>query len=153
VNLRAWLALLAALVVAWLAARVARRRAAGTARFQRNATLDALSADYVRTARAKGVAERRIVAVHALRNALLPAITLFGLALPFLLTGAVLIETVFAWPGMGKLAADAVFSRDYPVVLACALAASVMVVAGNLAADVLYAAADPRIRIVERDRA
>jgi len=127
--------------------------AAGTARFQRNATLDALSADYVRTARAKGVTERRIVAVHALRNALLPAITLFGLALPFLLTGAVLIETVFAWPGMGKLAADAIFSRDYPVVLACAIAASVMVVAGNLAADVLYAVADPRIRITERDRA
>ncbi len=127
--------------------------AAGTARFQRSATLDALSADYVRTARAKGVTERRIVVVHALRNALLPAITLFGLALPFLLTGAVLIETVFAWPGMGKLAADAIFSRDYPVVLACALAASAMVVAGNFAADLLYAVADPRIRITEPNRA
>jgi peptide/nickel transport system permease protein len=127
--------------------------AAGTARFQRSATLDALSADYVRTARAKGATERRIVLVHALRNALLPAITLFGLALPFLITGAVLIETVFAWPGMGKLAADAIFSRDYPVVLACALAASAMVVVGNLAADLLYAVADPRIRIIERERA
>ena len=125
--------------------------AAGTARFQRSAMLDALGADYVRTARAKGAGERRIILVHALRNALLPAITLFGLALPFLLTGAVLIETVFAWPGMGKLAADAIFSRDYPVVLACALAASAMVVAGNLAADLLYAVADPRIRISERD--
>jgi peptide/nickel transport system permease protein len=124
--------------------------AAGTARFQRSATLDALSADYVRTARAKGATERRIVLVHALRNALLPAITLFGLALPFLLTGAVLIETVFAWPGMGKLAADAIFSRDYPVVLACALAASAIIVVGNLAADLLYAVADPRIRTTER---
>jgi peptide/nickel transport system permease protein len=124
--------------------------AAGTARFQRSATLDALSADYVRTARAKGATERRIVLVHALRNALLPAITLFGLALPFLLTGAVLIETVFAWPGMGKLAADAIFSRDYPVLLACALAASAIIVVGNLAADLLYAVADPRIRTTER---
>ena len=85
--------------------------------------------------------------VHALRNALLPFITLFGLSFPFLLTGAVLVETVFAWPGMGKLAADAIFARDYPVVMATAMAASVMVVLGNLLADVLYAAADPRIRV------
>ena len=83
---------------------------------------------------------------HALRNALLPSITLFGLALPFLLTGSVVVETVFAWPGMGKLAADAIGSRDYPVVIATALVASLLVVAGNLVADLLYAAADPRVR-------
>jgi peptide/nickel transport system permease protein len=74
-------------------------------------------------------------------------ITLVGLALPFLLTGAVLIETVFSWPGMGKLAADAIFTRDYPVVTAAALLASVMVVLGSLVADVLYSVADPRIRL------
>jgi len=73
-------------------------------------------------------------------------VTLFGLSLPFLLTGAVLVESVFAWPGMGKLAADAIFRRDYPVVLAASVGASVLVVLGNLAADLLYAVADPRIR-------
>jgi len=121
--------------------------AAGTARYQRAAALEALAQDYVRTARAKGLPESRVVLRHALRNALLPLITLLGLSLPFLLTGAVLIETVFAWPGMGKLAADAIFGRDYPVVLAAALVASTMVVLGNLVADVLYVIADPRIRV------
>jgi peptide/nickel transport system permease protein len=121
--------------------------AAGTARFQRSAMLEVLSQDFVRTARAKGLSERRVVFGHVLRNALLSFITLFGLSLPFLLTGAVLVETVFAWPGMGRLAADAVFRRDYPVVLAVTIGASVMVVLGNLLADVLYHVADPRIRV------
>jgi peptide/nickel transport system permease protein len=121
--------------------------AAGTARFQRAALLEVLGQPFVRAARAKGLPEHRLVLVHALRNALLPLITLFGLSFPFLLTGAVLIETIFAWPGMGKLAADAVFLRDYPLVTAVALVASVMVVLGSLIADLLYAAADPRIRL------
>jgi len=121
--------------------------AGGTARFQRAALLEVAGQDFIRTARAKGLHERRIWLVHTLRNALLPLITLFGLALPFLLTGAVLIETVFSWPGMGKLAADAIFTRDYPVVTAAALLASVMVVLGSLVADVLYSVADPRIRL------
>ena len=121
--------------------------AAATARYQRAAVLEVVGQDYVRTARAKGLPERRVVLVHALRNALLPLVTLLGLSLPFLLTGAVLVESVFAWPGMGKLAADAIFRRDYPVVLAAAMAASAMVVLGNLLADVLYAVADPRIRV------
>src|SRR5206468_4220837 len=82
-----------------------------------------------------------------LRNALLPIITLFGLAFPFLFTGAVLIETVFAWPGMGRLAVNAIFQRDYPVVTGAALLTSAMVVLGNLIADALYAVADPRIRV------
>lgn len=120
--------------------------AAGTARYQRTAMLEVIGLDYVRTARAKGAGEGRVLLVHVLRNALLPFITLFGLALPFLLTGAVLVETIFAWPGMGKLAADAIFRRDYPVVTAAALTASVMVVLGSLLADALYAAADPRVR-------
>ena len=123
--------------------------AAGTARYQRAALLDVLSQDFVRTARAKGVAERRVVLHHALRNALLPLITLLGLSLPFLLTGAVLIEHVFSWPGMGRLAAQAVATRDYPVVIAATMLAGIMVAVGNLVADLLYAAADPRIRLRE----
>ncbi len=121
--------------------------AAGTARYHRAAMLEVIRQDYVRTARAKGLRERRVLLVHALRNALLPFITLFGLAFPFLLTGAVLVETVFAWPGMGRLAVSAIFQRDYPVVTGAALVTSVMVVLGNLIADVLYAIADPRIRV------
>ena len=121
--------------------------AASTARYQRAAMLEVVRQDFVRTARAKGLPERRVLLVHALRNALLPIITLFGLAFPFLFTGAVLIETVFAWPGMGRLAVNAIFQRDYPVVTGAALLTSVMVVLGNLIADGLYAVADPRIRV------
>src|SRR5207247_359239 len=88
-----------------------------------------------------------LLLVLALRNALLPSITLFGLAFPFLVTGAVLVEWVFAWPGMGWLAVMAIGQRDYPVVTATALVASGMVTVGNLLADVVYAAADPRIRV------
>jgi peptide/nickel transport system permease protein len=121
--------------------------AAATARYQRAALLEVIAQDFVRTARAKGLRERRVLLVHALRNALLPFITLFGLALPFLLTGAVLVEKIFDWPGMGWLSVTAIGYRDYPVVTATALVASVMVVLGNLLADVLYAVADPRIRV------
>jgi len=121
--------------------------AAGTARYQRAATLEVIGQDYVRTARAKGLPERRVWLHHILRNALLPFITLVGLAFPFLLTGAVLVEWVFAWPGMGWLSVNAVRSRDYPVVTAAALVASAMVALGNLLADILYVVADPRIGV------
>ena len=121
--------------------------AAGTARFQRAAMLDVASQDYVRTARAKGVPERRVVLRHQLRNALLSFITRFGLAFPFLLTGAVLIETIFAWPGMGRLAFNAILTRDYTLVTATALIASIVVVLGNLLADLLLDLADPRLRV------
>jgi peptide/nickel transport system permease protein len=121
--------------------------AAGTARFQRAAMLDVAGQDYIRTARAKGVPERRVVLGHQLRNALLSFITRFGLAFPFVLTGAVLIETIFAWPGMGRLAFDAILTRDYALVTATALIASTCVVAGNLLADVLLGIADPRLRV------
>ncbi len=121
--------------------------AAGTARFQRAAMLEVAGQDYIRTARAKGARERRVVLRHQLRNALLSFITRLGLAFPFLLTGAVLIETIFAWPGMGRLATDAILRRDYPVVTAAALLASTLVVLGNLLADVLLAVADPRLRV------
>ncbi len=121
--------------------------AAGTARFQRAAMLEVAQQDFVRTARAKGLPERRVVLRHQLRNALLSFITRFGLTFPFLLTGAVLIETIFAWPGMGRLTVDAILQRDYAVVTATALIASTFVVAGNLLADVLLGLADPRIRL------
>jgi peptide/nickel transport system permease protein len=121
--------------------------AAGTARFQRAAMLEVARQDYIRTARAKGLPERRVVLQHQLRNALLSFITRFGLALPFLLTGAVLTETIFAWPGMGRLTTGAILNRDYPVVTAAALIASTLVVGGNLLADIMIGVADPRVRV------
>ena len=121
--------------------------AGGTARFQRAALLEALGHDYVRTARAKGLAEPAVLVRHAWRDALLPVISLAGIALPFLLTGAVLIETVFSWPGLGKLAADAISARDYPLVLGTTLLVTCAVVAGSLGADLVTAAADPRVRL------
>ena len=117
------------------------------ARFQRAALLDVLPSDFVRTARAKGVATGSVVRRHALRNALLPMITLAGLALPALLGGAVFVERIFAWPGMGLLMTNAVGARDYPLVLAAVLVGSFLVVAGNTLADIGYALADPRIRV------
>jgi peptide/nickel transport system permease protein len=120
--------------------------AAGVARFQRAALLDISGDDYLRTARAKGVPEWAIIVRHALRNAALPVITLFGLALPGFLTGTVFVEKIFAWPGLGALAVDAVSTRDYPVVIACAVIASVLVAVGSFVADALYAVADPRLR-------
>jgi peptide/nickel transport system permease protein len=123
--------------------------ASTTARYQRAAALDAKAHDYVRTARAKGLPEGDVMAHHVLRNALLPTVTLFGMAFPFLLTGAVFIEVVFSWPGMGKLAADAILQRDYPLVSGTMLVATIMVALGSLIADVLAAAVDPRIRAWE----
>ncbi len=117
------------------------------ARFQRAALLDVLPSDYVRTARAKGVDERTVVGRHALSNALLPMITLAGLAFPALLGGAVFVEKVFAWPGMGLLVTNAIGARDYPLVLASVLVGAIMVVVGSLLADLAYGVADPRIRV------
>jgi len=120
--------------------------AAATGRYMRGSLLEVINQDYVRTARAKGLSEVLVIGKHALRNALIPIITLLGLSLPFLLGGAVIVETVFAWPGMGKLTVDAIFARDYPLIIACTLVSGVMVILGNLLADVLYAIVDPRIR-------
>ena len=120
--------------------------AAGIARFMRGSMLEVVRQDYVRTARAKGLPESRVVFKHALRNALVPIATLAGLYLPFLFSGAVFIETVFAWPGMGRLMVDAITARDYPVVMGVSMVFAVMVVVGNLVADLLYAIVDPRIR-------
>ena len=120
--------------------------AAGIARYMRASMLEVIRQDYVRTARAKGLAESVVVFKHALRNALLPVATLIGLYLPFLFSGTVFVEAVFAWPGMGRLIVDSIFQRDYPVVMAGAFIFATMVVLGNLLADVLYAVIDPRIR-------
>ena len=120
--------------------------AASVARYMRGSLLEVIRQDYIRTARAKGLSERRVILRHALTNALIPIITLLGLYLPYLISGAIVTETIFAWPGMGRLTIDAIFSRDYPVVMAANLLAGVMVVGGNLLADILYAVVDPRIR-------
>ena len=116
------------------------------ARFVRSSMLEALGQDYIRTARAKGLKERIVVMRHALRNSLLPVITIVGFILPLLIGGAVIVENVFALPGMGRLAVDAVFARDYPVILTVTIFSAVAVIVGNLISDILYAVADPRIR-------
>nr|MDJ0976584.1 ABC transporter permease [Planctomycetota bacterium] len=121
--------------------------AAGTARYQRSAVLEVLSEDYVRTARAKGLDEGVVIRKHVLRNSLLPIITLFGLSMPFLVSGAVITEEIFSWPGIGSAAIGAIKARDVFVVTSVTLAATVMVVVGNLLADIMYAIADPRVRL------
>ena len=115
------------------------------ARMTRSAMLEASSQDYVRTARAKGATEGRILRRHVLRNALLPVVTLAGVQAGQLIGGSVLVETVFAWPGIGRLAFDALLARDYQVLLGVFLATSVLVVLCNLAADLLYLLIDPRV--------
>lgn len=119
---------------------------AAIARYQRSAMLEILPADYIRTARAKGVSERAILWRHALRTALTPMITLAGLFIPALLGGALFIEKVFAWPGMGLMAANAIAGRDYDLVTATVIVGSVLVVIGNLVADLAQMALDPRVR-------
>jgi len=119
--------------------------AAGTARYMRNKLLEVLSDDYVIAARARGFTERYVILKHALRNALIPIITIYGLSLPFLLGGATIVETIFAWPGMGRLAVGGVTGRDYPLIMATMLIAAVLTVIGNLLADITYTWVDPRV--------
>jgi peptide/nickel transport system permease protein len=120
---------------------------AGTMRYQRDAMLDALRLPCVATARAKGVDERSVIWRHAWRNALFPVLTLFGLWLPVLVTGSVFVEAVFAWPGLGSLAASAVGNRDYPLLMGASILVAAVVVLANLLADLAYAALDPRVRL------
>lgn len=120
--------------------------AAGVARYMRGSMLEVIHQDFIRTARAKGLSERTVIFKHALRNALIPIITLLGLYLPFLLSGAVLVETIFAWPGMGRTIVEAILARDYPLVMATSFVIAAIVVLGNLLSDLLYAVVDPRIR-------
>jgi peptide/nickel transport system permease protein len=120
--------------------------AAGIARYTRGQMLEVIRQDYIRTARAKGLPESHVVLKHALRNSLLPVITLLGLYLPLLFSGSVFVEVIFSWPGMGRVIVDAIFQRDYPLVMATSFIFAVVVVLGSLVADILYAVADPRIR-------
>lgn len=115
------------------------------ARMTRSAVLDVLGADHVRTARAKGVGERAVVLRHALRNALIPVVTLIGLQIGFLLGGAVVVETIFSWPGIGRLAVGAILSSDAPMAQGTIIVLSVGFILINLAVDLLYAALDPRV--------
>ncbi len=119
--------------------------AASTARYMRNRLLEVLNEEYVLSARARGFRERVVILNHALRNALIPIITIYGMSLPFLLGGAAIIESIFAWPGMGRLAVDAVSGRDYPLLMATITMGAVMTVFGNLLADLTYVWVDPRV--------
>jgi peptide/nickel transport system permease protein len=115
-------------------------------RFLRSSMLDVIHQDYLRTARAKGLPERVVIFKHALRNALIPLVTLFALDLPYIFSGAVFVETIFAWPGMGRLYYQAALQRDYPVLLAILIIGAGFILISNLIADILYAVLDPRIR-------
>lgn len=118
----------------------------GILRFTRNSLLDTLSEDYIRTARAKGLGEDRVVWLHGLKNAAIPLVQILGLSFPFLLSGSLVIEVVFSWPGMGRLTYEAVRAYDYPLVLAATALSGTLVVIGNFAADLLHAVLDPRVR-------
>ena len=119
---------------------------AGISRYMRSSMLEVIRQDYVTTARAKGLSERDVVYRHALRNALLPVITILGLSLPGLIGGSVIFETIFAIPGMGRLFYDGVMMRDYPLVMGVLVLGAALTLVGNLLADVCYAIADPRLR-------
>lgn len=116
-------------------------------RYMRTATLDVINQDFVKTARAKGVSERRVLMKHVVGNALLPMITLAGMQLPNLLSGALVTETVFTWPGMGRLFLDSLGYNDYPVVMGLLMFSAILVLLGNLIADLVAASIDPRIRL------
>ncbi len=120
---------------------------AGLSRYMRANMLEVIRQDYILTARAKGLPERIVIYQHALRNALLPVITILGLSIPGLIGGSVIFETIFAIPGMGQLFYMAVMARDYPVVMGILFIGAVLTLLGNLIADVSYAVADPRIRV------
>ena len=116
-------------------------------RYMRSATLDVINQDFVKTARAKGLSERRILMKHVVGNALLPMVTLAGIQLPSVLTGALVTETVFTWPGMGRLFLDSLGYSDYPVVMGLLMFSAILVIVSNLLADIAVAFIDPRIRL------
>jgi len=115
-------------------------------RYQRSSLLEVLSQDYIRTAYAKGLRDRRVMAVHALRNALMPMVTLIGLSLPALVSGSFVIEFVFGWPGVGLLGVNSALKRDFPMIMAVTMMSALFIVIGNLLADIAYHWVDPRIR-------
>jgi peptide/nickel transport system permease protein len=115
-------------------------------RYSRSSMLEIIRQDYIRTARAKGLSEKTVIYKHALRNVMIPVVTLLGLSLPGLISGGVIFETIFAWPGMGQLAYQAIMSRDYPLIMGVSIMATVLTLLGNLIADITYAYIDPRVR-------
>ncbi|HEY2324737.1 MAG TPA: ABC transporter permease [Thermoanaerobaculia bacterium] len=117
------------------------------AQFTKSSLTEVIRQDFITTARAKGAGEGSVLLVHAFRNALIPLVTLLGLIVPGLISGSVIVETMFQWDGVGRLYYDAVFARDYPTVLALTVATAVVTLLASLAADILYAVADPRIRV------
>jgi peptide/nickel transport system permease protein len=119
---------------------------AGLSRYMRNSLLEVIRLDYIRTARAKGLPESKVIYKHALRNALIPIVTLVGLLVPDLIGGSFIFETIFAYPGMGRLGYEAIMSRDYPVVMGVGTIAALLTLLGNFLADISYAYVDPRIR-------
>ncbi|MBW1981554.1 MAG: ABC transporter permease [Deltaproteobacteria bacterium] len=116
-------------------------------RYVRNQMLEVEGQDYVRTARAKGLPEEQVHYKHALRNALLPFVTMFGLVLPGLIGGSVIIESIFSWPGIGRMAYEAILARDYPVIITVNFVSAILVLLGTLLSDILYMLADPRIKL------
>ncbi|HLQ04948.1 MAG TPA: ABC transporter permease [Verrucomicrobiae bacterium] len=120
---------------------------AEVSRFVRTQALEVVGRDYVRTARAKGLRERTVVTRHVLRNVLIPVVTVVGGSVPTLFGGAVIVESVFSWPGTGRLAVEAAFALDYPVLMGLLLLLSVLVVIGNLLSDLAYGVVDPRLRL------
>jgi peptide/nickel transport system permease protein len=120
---------------------------AGFSRYMRSTMLEVIRQDYIRTARAKGLSERSVIYKHALRNALLPVVTILGLSVPGLIGGGVIFETIFAIPGMGQLFYGSVMARDYPVIMGILVIGAVLTLLGNLLADISYALVDPRIRL------
>ncbi len=119
---------------------------AGLSRYSRASMLEVIHQDYIRTARAKGLPEKQVIFKHALRNALIPVVTILGLSLPDLIGGSFIFETIFAYPGMGRLGYEAIMARDYPVVMGVGTIAAFLTLLGNFLADIIYAYVDPRIR-------
>jgi ABC-type dipeptide/oligopeptide/nickel transport system permease component len=117
------------------------------ARITRSTMLEVLNQDYIRTARAKGLREQRVILLHALRNAMLPVLTIIGLQLGALMSGAVLTETIFSWPGIGKWLYDSILNREYSIIQSVTLIIALIYVGANLAVDVLYTVFDPRVRL------
>jgi len=123
---------------------------AGVVRITRSSMLDVLDSDYMTMARAKGLSETKVIWKHALRNALIPVVTYFGLIIAAFMNGSVVIEQVFAWPGLGRLALVAVTGRDFPVVQGVVITVGIFLIVINLAVDILYAFIDPRIRYAKQ---
>ena len=116
-------------------------------RYVRSQMLEVIHMDYIRTARAKGLSEETVIYKHGLRNALLPFITMFGLMIPALIGGSVIIETIFSWPGLGRLGFEAILNRDFPVILTLNFITAILTLIGTFISDILYAVADPRIKL------